>query len=467
MAMSRSIENVPPSALPPLVRLGEVIAEKYRLERILGAGGMGVVVGATHLQLDQRIAIKFMSPVLLYNEGGIERFMQEARLAARIQCEHVVRVFDVDSLADCTPYIVMEYLEGEDLRALLVERGRLSVGAAVDCVLQAGEAIAEAHVAGIVHRDLKPGNLFCCKRLDRSRLIKVLDFGVSKLLPKADVTLHHGPTTGPHAIVGSPAYSSPEQMRMPGKVDARADIWSLGAILYELLAGRPPFSGATFLELCTRVCHEAPTSLRVLSPGVPPALATIVERSLAKDPADRFQTVAELARALAPFARHRSQLSIERIENVSRGAAMTTGVRSTPLASRSLAEQPYDKTLPSQPDPSGDARKKGTRLRASPRWTVVVAVASVVSAVLGAAVAFVATRPSAAPAATARAVEPVSPATNVPSPPSTSAHEPTSLVPLADSAAAPVAAPARTAGAARSGSPPRRVPDTSQFGGLQ
>jgi serine/threonine-protein kinase len=460
MAMSYSIEPDSPKSLPPLVRLGEVIAGKYRLDRILGAGGMGVVVGATHLQLDKRIAIKFMSPLLLYNEDGLQRFMQEARLAARIQCEHVVRVFDVASLEDGTPYIVMEQLEGEDLRVLLQHRGRLPPASAVDYVLQAGEAIAEAHIAGIVHRDLKPGNLFCCKRMDGSRLVKVLDFGVSKLLPRADVAQPPGPSTGPHVVMGSPAYASPEQLREPGKVDPRTDIWSLGAILYELVSGKPPFAGDTFLELCTRVSNEPPTPLRVACPEAPPELAAIVERSLAKNADDRFRTVADFARALAPCAPSRSLLSIERIENIIRCSTARTGGGSSSPSSRSRDEARCERTLPSQPEPPLHHGSKQPPLRGVPKWVVWVVTVSAATAGLGGGIALLATHRASAPASPAPAPAPASALASAPAP------EPAVLAPVAAPPSASPPSSIGTAGAKKSRPPSRRAPDTSQFGGL-
>jgi serine/threonine-protein kinase len=301
------------------VHLGQVIAGKYRLDTILGTGGMGIVVGAMHMQLDQRIAIKFMSPLLSDNDGGLRRFMLEAKNAARIQSEHVVRVFDVASLEDGTPYIVMEYLDGEDLGQLLKRRGPLSPGEAADYILQAGEAIAEAHLAGIVHRDLKPGNLFCCRRADGTPLVKVLDFGVSKLLPREDVTVRMGTVTGPHIVIGSPHYAAPEQLRSLADVDTRADLWALGAILYKLVAGHSPFTGDTLLDVFTNVVHVPLRPLRLARPDISAEFGAVVARALTKDRDARFQTVADLARALVPFVRRRSLASVERIENLYRG----------------------------------------------------------------------------------------------------------------------------------------------------
>ena len=323
----------PPPALPAPARLGEVLG-KYRLERILAEGGMGVVVAATHLQLDQSIAIKFMSPLFVENEMGVSRFLLEARAAAHIRSEHVVRVLDVETLPGGTPYIVMEYLEGEDLSRMLERRGALGVPEAVDYVLQACEAIAEAHVAGIVHRDLKPGNLFCCTRPDGAPLIKVLDFGVSKLLPRADVELRAPASTGPHVVMGTPLYSSPEQLRAAANVDARADIWALGVILYELVGGSPPFDADSFLQICSKVAYVPCPPLRELRPEAPPELCAVIARCLAKDPGDRFQTVAEFAKALAPLAPRGSLLSVERTENI---------IRANPKA------RAIERTLPSAP----------------------------------------------------------------------------------------------------------------------
>ena len=299
-------------SLPPSVHVGGVIAGKYRLDRICGAGGMGIVVEARHLHLHRRVAIKFMSPLLRDNARGVQRFMLEARAAARIECEHVVRVLDVALLEDGTPYIVMEYLEGEDLRELLRTRGRLPVPEAVDYVLQACEAVAEAHRAGIIHRDLKPANLFCCRRADGSPLVKVLDFGVSKLLPTADLNVDELPVTSSHVIIGSPPYSSPEQLRGPHDVDGRTDIWALGAILYELVSGRTPFAADGFLEVCSKVMHAPVEPLGVLRPGIE-RLDAVIAHTLAKERERRFETVADLAVALAPFAPRRSLLSVERI----------------------------------------------------------------------------------------------------------------------------------------------------------
>ncbi|HMA92739.1 MAG TPA: serine/threonine-protein kinase, partial [Polyangiaceae bacterium] len=238
---------------------GSILAGKFRVERVLGQGGMGVVVAATHLQLEQLVAIKFLLPEACAIPNAIARFMQEARAAAKIRSEHIGRVMDVATADDGTPYIVMEYLEGQDLAALLAARGQLPVAEAVGYLLQACEAVSEAHSLGIVHRDLKPANLFLTHRGDGSPLVKVLDFGISKSLAEGSQNAN---LTGTALIMGSPQYMSPEQVRSAKHVDTRTDIWSLGVIAHELLAGRPPFTADTATALLIQIAVEPPTPLR-------------------------------------------------------------------------------------------------------------------------------------------------------------------------------------------------------------
>ncbi|HSQ66686.1 MAG TPA: serine/threonine-protein kinase [Polyangiaceae bacterium] len=293
-----------------MIQPGQILAGKYRIERVLGQGGMGVVVAALHVQLDERVAIKFLLPEALESAETVARFAREARAAVKIKSEHVARVSDVGALESGAPYMVMEYLEGQDLSALVRTRGPLAVSEAVLYLLQAIEAIAEAHALGIVHRDLKPSNLFLTRRADGTPLIKVLDFGISKITHGAGVPDAAMTTT--NAVLGSPMYMAPEQMVSTRDVDGRADVWALGIVLYQLLAGRAPFDGTTMTELCARILQEPPAPLRAFRVDVPPALEAAILCCLEKDRVRRFHTVADLAGALAPFAGPEGVASAER-----------------------------------------------------------------------------------------------------------------------------------------------------------
>jgi serine/threonine-protein kinase len=301
----------------------DVIAGKYRVERVIGRGGMGVVVAAWHLELDQRVALKFLMPELAERGESAERFRREARAAARIKSEHVVRVLDVGNWEGNAPYMVMEYLDGRDLSAELRERGTLTTKECVDYLLQAIDALAEAHALGIVHRDLKPENLFLNRRPDGSRSVKVLDFGISKTIVLG--SSEEQSLTRTTNIMGSPFYMSPEQMRTPRNVDARSDIWAIGAILYNLLAGRPPYVAETIPQLCTMLLENDPEPLRGVRNDVSEELERIVMRCLAKSTSDRWASVSELAVALAPFGSRSSRVHVERASRVLRapGAAVS------------------------------------------------------------------------------------------------------------------------------------------------
>lgn len=301
------------SASDSPVRVGDVLAGKYRVERVLGVGGMGVVVAATHLALDEKVALKFLLPEIAKDPANVARFLREARAAAKIRSEHVARVTDVGTLDGGAPYLVMEYLDGEDLAARVARGGPLPVSQAVDCVLQACEALAEAHVLGIVHRDLKPANLFLTRRADDSPSVKVLDFGISKMTsdvgPGAGLTKTSG-------MMGSPIYMSPEQLQSAKDVDARTDVWALGVILYELLTGRQPFTADSLPQLVVQIMTVAPSPLRSLRADVPVGLAEAIDRALQKDRAARLPDVVAFAEAVAPFGGPRATDSSERVARV-------------------------------------------------------------------------------------------------------------------------------------------------------
>ena len=296
------------------VRQGDLLAGKYRVERVVAIGGMGVVVVAHHAELDEKVAVKFLRSEALQNPDAVARFAHEARVMARIKSEHVVRVTDVGTLPNGARYMVMEYLEGVDLAERLERRGPLSVEQAVDFVLQACVAVADAHALGIVHQDIKPANLFCVRRSDGQFSIKVLDFGISKVM---DAAASVSPSDARAAgLMGSPEYMSPEHMRAVGDTDPRTDIWALGVTLYELIAGRPPFAARSVPQLAAKIASEPPPSLTARRPHVPSGFEAVLFKCLAKDRRDRYRDVGELARALAPFGSSRARAYVERISGI-------------------------------------------------------------------------------------------------------------------------------------------------------
>jgi serine/threonine-protein kinase len=313
---------------------GTVIAGKYRVERLLGEGGMGVVLAAHHLGLDEMVAIKLIHEERATSTDAIARFQREARAAARIKSEHVARVLDVDRLPEGDPYIVMEYIDGTDLHALVKKRRKLDPDEAAGFIVQACEGLAEAHALGMVHRDLKLKNLFLTQRRDGRTLIKVIDFGVVKFAPlgEDDMTssvasvgfgakpqdmnrkARDATLTSASMIVGSVHYMAPEQIRASNIVDARADVWSLGVCLYVMLTGKLPFDGQTVGEVCGAIQGRPPFDVRAHEPGIPDELAAAVSRALEKNPARRFASVGELANGLSPF--HADRAAVSRIETI-------------------------------------------------------------------------------------------------------------------------------------------------------
>lgn len=278
---------------------GDVFLGKYRVERVLGQGGMGMVVAARHLHLGELFAIKLMLPAVLDYPDAVTRFLREARASARLKNEHIVRVHDVGSLENGAPYMIMEHLEGQDLKAVLRARGPLPLQEAALYVYQACEAVADAHALGIVHRDLKPANLFLTRRSNGSPCVKVLDFGISKELDPANQVGPDLTKTG--MVMGSPYYMSPEQMAHLKAADPRSDIWSLGVILFQLLTGTLPFQAEAVTELVTRILQAPTPSITQGRPDLPPAIEVIVCKCLEKQREQRFSSVAELMAALRPF----------------------------------------------------------------------------------------------------------------------------------------------------------------------
>jgi serine/threonine-protein kinase len=271
---------------------GSVLAGKYRIVRLLGEGGMGTVFEGRHLELDQPVAIKVLRRELAADPEAVTRFSREARAASSLRSPHVAKIFDVGRLDDERPYIVMEYLDGSDLGAVLEKRGSLPLREALQLVLEACEGVAEAHERGIIHRDLKPANLFVAREGGRTT-VKVFDFGISHVETAEEVRV-----TKTQSAFGTPLYMSPEAVRSAKLTSARTDVWALGVILYELVAGKPPFLGDTPTAVAIALTIESLVPLSQRVAGVPPEVDAVLARALAKSPADRYANAGELAAAV-------------------------------------------------------------------------------------------------------------------------------------------------------------------------
>lgn len=370
------------SAADLCVSPGDVLGGKYRVVNLIGEGGMGYVMAATHVELGELVALKFLRPEAMQFQELVGRFAREAQAAAKIRSEHVARVYDVGTTPMGVPYIVMEHLQGQDLASLLEDGTRVSVETAVDYVMQACEGLASAHALGIVHRDIKPENLFLTQSGPGApSVIKLVDFGISKVdltLPQPQGSRAMAQTT---TLLGSPRYMSPEQIRNSTQVDGRADIWALGCVLYELFTGHPAYNAPSLMELGAAILGDEPVPVRVLANSVPPELDAVVTRCLQKRPADRFQNVAELAAALLPFGPRRARMFAERCQSLLQLihpelAQLELASLSPPssTASLTLDQLATSKAISEQPQ-----RRRSTKL---------VAAALVTAAALGVGVSF-------------------------------------------------------------------------------
>lgn len=425
------------------VNPGEIVAGKYRVERLLASGGMGQVMVATHLELDQLVALKLMRAELMGDDTLSGRFRREARAAAKLTSEHVVRVYDVGELDDGTPYIVLEYLDGTPLTKVINTRAPLPIEEAVDIVLQALAGVAEAHAAGIVHRDLKPDNLFVTHGATGRSVVKVLDFGISKFKDDARRRDYDGTEfTVEQTVLGTPAYMSPEQVEDARDVDGRTDIWSMGVILHELLTGKRLFRAESPASMYAKILRDPIPAVSATHDGVPAALEAILARCLARLRDERYASAGELAAALLPFS----------------AATPTVQTGRARPSSTPTPRDPESGTLRSYDTPALEGAPRP--LWRSPRALVLVAL------FLGVAVLIWITRGPEVPAASTAAasapsrVPPATPASAAPtSPPvssTTSAIAPSVSASGSRVGHVPTSAPARPPRA--SSPPPRPVP---------
>ncbi|MCS6900871.1 MAG: serine/threonine-protein kinase [Myxococcales bacterium] len=297
----------------PYPQEGDIIDGKYVIRKILGEGGMGAVMAAYHKILRSDVALKFMSPDVMRVPGAVERFMNEGVAARGIQSDHVVRVDDVGVLPSGLPYIVMEMLHGCDLSELLEREAPqgLPVPRAIHFVLQILRGLHVAHSKGIIHRDLKPSNAFVIQREGEPDFIKLLDFGISKITQEPGKEAQQ--LTQTNTGLGTPLYMSPEQARNAREANAQSDLYSVAAILYELLTGRTPYQAESPNDLLFKLFTAEPDPILSVRPDLPPALAEVIHKGLSKDPAQRPSSALEFAEQLIPFADARSTEVIARI----------------------------------------------------------------------------------------------------------------------------------------------------------
>lgn len=337
---------------------GTLLMGKYRVERELGSGGMGVVLEATHIALGQAVAVKLLNAQHAQSADVVARFLREARIAATLPSEHIARVSDVGTTEAGVPYIVMERLIGRDLDAELVQRRILPIVEAIDLMLEACEGVAMAHAHGLVHRDLKPANLFLAERPMRPRVLKVLDFGLSKEDNSKERAL-----TGTDTVFGTPQYMSPEQIQSARSVDARSDQHALGMILYEMLAGQPAFSAESVTQLIVVIATRPPPHIREVRPDIPKEIDEALIRAMAKKPGDRFPDLGSFAKTIAPFGGPDARSRAERVVQI----LTTAPVHVDPNPSKQ-ARVPTDEaiTVPRGIDAAAETHAAVTRLMVRP-----------------------------------------------------------------------------------------------------
>ncbi|MBS2019188.1 MAG: protein kinase [Deltaproteobacteria bacterium] len=310
--MSRPVESAKRAAAEKrTVEPGDVINGKYRVEEVIGEGAVGTVFSARNIELDERVALKFLKPEMLAQPDVVARFLREAKAACSIKSEYVATVYDVGTLPSGAPFIVIEYLEGKDLGSVVQQRGSLGYRETTEYMMQVCEALAVAHAKGVVHRDIKPENLFLTSRAGMN-VVKVLDFGISKAALTGSIFGSAVPLVKTASMMGTPLYMAPEQVRSAEDVDERSDIWSLGMVLYELLTGTTAFETTNITELCAMILEAPAQPITDHRKDLPTGYVAIIEKCLEKDPSRRYQNVAELAVALMPFAPRRARICAER-----------------------------------------------------------------------------------------------------------------------------------------------------------
>jgi serine/threonine protein kinase len=406
-------------------RIGEVFAGKYRIVRLLGEGGMGRVYEAEHTSVGRRFAVKLLRRHLAANPQALARFRREARAAGALENEHIAAVLDFDAAPDGAPFLVMEYLEGRSLGQLLAEEGPLPVSRAANALLQVCRGLEAAHAAGILHRDLKPDNLFVTRRADGSEQVKILDFGIAKLLgERTDLAPIQ---TG--AAIGTPFYMAPEQVRGDAPLDERVDIYALGVIFYELLSGQKPHPGDSGNTVLAHVLTQSPARLETLRPGLPRGVVELVHRALAFDPRDRPASVRALAREIEGLVPPEMSREPGRVE-----------LRAAAAASLGANRDDVRATAPTLPTPDSSAVSSGIeapRARASSPTKLWIAAGLL--ATVAAAFAYRAVSGTDVPAAPERELSSANvtvPSSGVPEPTSAAALPPASGR-LSEAAASP------------------------------
>jgi serine/threonine-protein kinase len=465
------------STANPYPQNGDVLDGKYRIERLLGEGGMGAVAKATHLLRRAPVALKFMSPAVMAVGGAIERFVNEGVAASQIDSDHVVKVFDVGRMPSGAPYLVMEFLEGCDVAQLMAREGRaIEPRRAVHMTLQILRALQTAHAAGIVHRDMKPSNCFVVEKDGEPDFVKLVDFGISKVRTD-DPEGRSAQLTRTNSALGTPLYMSPEQARSPRDVDHRTDLYSVGAILYEMLSTRTPYTAESgeYTEILYKIFTTDPEPLRGLRPDLPDALCAVVHRALARDRDARFASAQDMADALAPFADDRSAQVLARLRG-GRGSRLPAFSQPAPAgpmppaAAQSVAQGGDSLRPPHVATDVGVTREAAAAGAPKTGRAVLALIGVVLFGLAGTAAGVVVLRSRSAtlPAATH---EPAGPALEAPAPPSAQAPATAlsplpSTPPLSSTVAAPSAHPSATSsGSAAPQKPSGPLPQT--LGGLQ